>query len=233
MVAQTDLDAEIAANLAVVKAHIADAARAAGRNPESVTLVAVAKAHPAARGGAALKAGHRLFGENRMQEAQAKWPALKETFPDARLHLIGPLQRNKVRAAVALFDVIETVDRPKLAHAIAQEMAHQGRMLDCFVQVNTGEETQKAGVAPREADAFIRDCREDHGLRIRGLMCIPPIDQTPSPHFALLREIAERNGLAELSMGMSADYEVAIRLGATLVRVGTAIFGERPPYRPD
>lgn len=221
----------IAANLAEVKTHIAETAAAAGRPRESVTLVAVGKGHPAERSHAALAAGHRVFGENRVQEAEGKWEALKEEFAEVRLHLIGPLQRNKVRAACALFDTIETVDRPQLARALADEFARSGRPLDCLVQVNTGEEPQKAGIVPREADAFIRLCRDEFALPVRGLMCIPPVDDEPSLHFALLREIARRNGLNELSMGMSADYPIAIRFGATLVRVGSAIFGDRPPVR--
>jgi len=183
--------------------------------------------------GRALAAGQRAFGENRVQEAEAKWPALTAAHPDARLHLIGPLQRNKVRRAVTLFDVIETVDRPKLARALADEMARAGRRPACFIEVNTGEEPQKDGVVPREADAFIRECREALGLPIEGLMCIPPVDEEPSLHFALLREIARRNGLAKLSMGMSADFEIAIAFGATHVRVGTAIFGPRAPIREE
>jgi pyridoxal phosphate enzyme (YggS family) len=221
----------IAANLAEVKTHVAEAAVSAGRPLGSVTLVAVGKGHPAESSRAALEAGHRVFGENRVQEAEGKWEALKGDFPDARLHLIGPLQRNKVRAACALFDVIETVDRPQLARALADEFARSGRPLDCLVQVNTGEEPQKAGIPPAEADAFIKACRDDLGLPVRGLMCIPPVADEPSLHFALLREIARRNGLAELSMGMSADYPIAIRFGATLVRVGSAIFGDRPPFK--
>ena len=218
---------DIAENLAVVKGHMAAAADAAGRAPEDVRLVAVTKAHPADAARAALAAGHRLFGENRVQEGEAKWPGLKARFPDARLHLIGPLQRNKARAAVQLFDVIETVDRPRLATHLARLMDETGRRPDCLIQVNTGAEPQKAGVLPGDADGFIAECREGIGLPVRGLMCIPPADEEPALHFALLAEIAERNGLAELSMGMSADYEAAIRFGATLVRVGTAVFGPR------
>jgi PLP dependent protein len=217
----------IAANLDAVRARIGAAARAAGRLPSSVALVAVGKTHPTASLRAALVAGHRLFGENRVQEAQAKYPALRETFPDLALHLIGPLQTNKVKDAVALFDVIETVDRPRLAAALANEMERSGRCRPCFVEVNTGEEPQKAGVLPADADAFIADCRDRFGLPIGGLMCVPPEDEAPAPHFALLREIARRSGLDLLSMGMSADFEEAIRFGATHVRVGTAIFGPR------
>jgi pyridoxal phosphate enzyme (YggS family) len=221
------MEGVIAANLALVREHIAAAAREAGRPPASISLVAVSKTHPAAAVREALQAGHRRFGENRVQEAEAKYPALREAFPDLALHLIGPLQTNKVREAVALFDVIETVDRPRLAEALAKEMARTGRRLPCLVEVNTGEEGQKSGVLPAAADDFIRDCRERFDLPIRGLMCVPPLDEEPSLHFALLRDIARRNGLGVLSMGMSADYQIAIRFGATHVRVGTAIFGAR------
>lgn len=219
------------ANLAAVLEEIAGAARQAGRNPAEVSLVAVSKTHGPEAIRPVIRAGQRIFGENRVQEAEHKWPALKDEFPDLRLHLIGPLQTNKVRQAVRLFDVIETVDRPRLADALAKEMASQGRHLACYVQVNTGEEEQKAGVMPAEADDFIRYCRDDCGLDVAGLMCIPPVDEEPGLHFAFLREIARRNDLAGLSMGMSADYPVAIEFGATLVRVGTAIFGARAGYR--
>jgi PLP dependent protein len=221
------MEEAIAANLAAVRRRIAAAARAAGRPPESVSLVAVSKTHPAALVSAVLAAGHRLFGENRMQEAAAKYPALRAEFPDLALHLIGPLQTNKVRDAVALFDMIETVDRPRLAAALATEMERIGRRLPCLVEVNTGEEPQKSGVLPAAADAFIDDCRERLELDIRGLMCVPPVDESPAPHFALLQQIARRTGLELLSMGMSADFETAIRFGATHVRIGTAIFGAR------
>jgi hypothetical protein len=218
----------IAANLKQVHEAIAKAAEAAGRDPAKVTLVAVSKVHPAEAVEAALDAGQRVFGENRVQEAQGKYPPLKQRFPDLELHLIGPLQTNKAEDAVELFDVIEVLDRPKLAKALAKAMEKTGRRPTCFVQVNTGEEEQKAGVAPKEADAFIAACREEHGLPVEGLMCIPPLDEEPALHFALLKEIAERNGLEKLSMGMSADFETAVRIGATHVRIGTAIFGERP-----
>lgn len=223
-----DDEPDIAGNLRAVQAEIAAAEKAGDRAPGSVTLVAVGKAHPAARSHAALAAGHRVFGENRVQEAEGKWPTLKEAFPDTQLHLIGPLQTNKVRQAMALFDVFETVDREKLARALAKEMDRSGRRPDCLIQVNTGNEPQKAGVAPERADAFIAQCRDEFDLPVKGLMCIPPVDDEPSLHFALLREIARRHGLSWLSMGMSADYEVAIAFGATHVRVGTAIFGQRP-----
>ena len=220
----------IAANLAVVRGHIEAAARAAGRAADAVTLVAVGKTHGADAIRAALVAGQRIFGENRVQEALGKFPALRGEFPDLALHLIGPLQTNKVKEAIAHFDVIETVDRPRLAEALAREMARTGRRLPCFIEVNTGEESQKSGVFPTAADAFIADCRDRLGLPVVGLMCVPPHDEEPSPHFALLREIARRNGLQGLSMGMSADYQIAIRFGATHVRVGTAIFGARQAY---
>ncbi len=221
-------DPDIAANLAEVQAKVAEAAQAAGRDPAAVTLVAVGKTFPANHMLPALNAGQRAFGENRVQEAEEKWPALRDRFPDLRLHLIGPLQSNKVRKAVDVFDVIETVDRPKLARALANVMAETGRRPDCFIQVNTGAEDQKAGVLPQDADAFIAQCRDDFALPVTGLMCIPPVDEEPSLHFQLLAEIAKRNGLAQLSMGMSADYEIAVAFGATHVRVGSAIFGTRP-----
>ncbi len=221
------IDTDVPANLAQVESAIAAALEKSGRKGARVDLMAVSKTHPAERVRAALAAGHSLFGENRVQEAKAKWPALKAEFPGARLHLIGPLQSNKVRDAVALFDLIETVDRPKLARALAAEMERSGRRPDCFVQVNTGEESQKAGIAPQEADEFIHICREELALSIVGLMCIPPLEEEPSLHFALLARIADRNGLSRLSMGMSHDYEIAIAFGATEVRIGTAIFGPR------
>jgi len=217
----------IAANLAAVRARIEAAASAAGRASDAVTLVTVSKTHPADAVRAALAAGQRAFGENRVQEALAKFPGLRRDFPDLRLHLIGPLQTNKVRDAVAHCDVIETVDRPRLAEALAREMERSGRHLPCFIEVNTGEEPQKAGVFPEKADAFVANCRDRLGLAVVGLMCIPPEGEEPALHFALLREIARRNRLDQLSMGMSADFETAIRFGATHVRVGTAIFGAR------
>ncbi|MDA1323436.1 MAG: YggS family pyridoxal phosphate-dependent enzyme [Proteobacteria bacterium] len=219
----------IAANLVEVERLIAASAAAAGRDPAGVTLVAVSKTHPQSAVREALAAGHRIFGENRVQEAAEKFPALRADFPDLRLHLIGPLQTNKVRDAVQLFDVIETVDRPRLRDALAREAVHAGRDIAVMVQVNTGEEPQKAGILPADADAFIETCRAAGGLALRGLMCIPPVGEEPAMHFALLAEMAKRHGLEQLSMGMSADFEIAIRLGATHVRVGTAIFGHRPP----
>jgi pyridoxal phosphate enzyme (YggS family) len=222
----------IAGHLRDIRTRIAAAATAAGRDPAAVALVAVAKTHPAEAVMAALAAGQNVFGENRVQEAAGKYPALKAAHPALDLHLIGPLQTNKVKDAVALFDAIQTVDREKLARALAAEMARQSRRPRLYVQVNIGEEPQKAGIPPREADAFIRLCREELGLALDGLMCIPPAGLSPAPYFALLREIAQRNGLAGLSMGMSDDFEIAVRLGATMVRVGSAIFGARPPLAP-
>lgn len=216
----------ISANLADILARIAAAARAAGRDPAEVALVAVSKTQDPAAIEAAIAAGQRRFGENRVQEAQAKYPTLKARCARLELHLIGPLQTNKVKEAVALFDVIETLDRPKLADALHREMERQQRRPRLFIQVNTGEEAQKAGVPPGEADAFIAECRA-RGLVIAGLMCVPPVEESPALHFALLREIARRNGIAGLSMGMSGDFETAVRFGATHVRVGTAIFGAR------
>ena len=218
----------VESNLRSVRARIAAAAKTVGRDPAGVTLVAVSKAQPDAQVVAALAAGHRVFGENYVQEAKARWPALRARYQGVVLHMIGPIQTNKARDVVALFDVIETVDRPKLARVLAKEMTQQGRRPACFVQVNTGEEAQKAGVLPAAADAFIAECR-GLALPVVGLMAIPPEAEEPSLHFALLAEIARRNGLEQLSMGMSADYEVAVQFGATHVRVGSAIFGERPP----
>ena len=208
---------------------MATAARAAGRDPSDVRLVAVSKQQPDERVQAVLDAGQRVFGENRVQEAQERWTARRAAHPDLELRLIGPLQTNKVKDALALFDVIETLDRERLASALAAEIGKAGRAPRLYVQVNTGEEPQKAGVIPRETDAFIAACRETHSLNIEGLMCIPPEDEPPAAHFALLAKIAARNGLSKLSMGMSADFETAIRFGATSVRVGSALFGPRLP----
>ena len=223
---------DIAANLSDIRQQIA--AAVAERAPLldesseiSATLVAVSKRQSDDRIDAALAAGQRIFGENRVQEAQERWQSRRTLHEDLFLHLIGPLQTNKSAEAVALFDVIEVVDRPKLARELAKEMKRQNRYLDCYIQVNTGEEPQKSGVLPEEADGFIAMCRDECGLNIIGLMCIPPQDEEPAMHFALLRTIAERNGLAHLSMGMSGDFEEAIRFGATSVRVGSAIFGAR------
>ena len=212
--------------LAQVKSEIAKAAEYCGRKADDVTLVAVSKTHPAAEILPLLRAGHRVFGENRVQEAAEKFPALREQYPDLKLHLIGGLQTNKVKEAVALFDVIETVDRVELAEKLAAEMEKQGRNLPCFVQVNTGEEPQKGGVVPRETISLVEKCRAS-GLNVVGLMCIPPVDDEPSPHFAFLKKLARQAGVRELSMGMSGDYPLAVQQGATFVRVGTAIFGAR------
>ena len=213
--------------LTAVRQRIAAAAQEAGRDPASVTLVAVSKTHGAERVRELLQAGQRTFGENRVQEAEGKFPALKAEYPDLELHLIGPLQTNKAREAVALFDVIQSVDRERLAATLAKEMDRAGRRPRCYIQVNTGEEEQKAGVVPAEVDTFVAACRDTHKLPVVGLMCIPPVDEEPALHFALLAKMAARNGLACVSMGMSADYETAVKLGATHVRVGTALFGER------
>jgi PLP dependent protein len=217
----------IAQNLSDIRTRIAAAEKSAGRPKGAVQLVAVTKTFGPDAVEAAIGAGQSVFGENRVQEAQGKFPALKEKHEGLELHLIGPLQSNKAAEAVALFDVIHTVDRPKIAAALAKEIQKQGRAPKLFVQVNTGAEPQKAGVLPEEADAFIASCRGEHGLIIEGLMCIPPFDENPAPHFALLEKIAGRNGLSELSMGMSSDFESAIPFGATYVRVGSAIFGAR------
>jgi pyridoxal phosphate enzyme (YggS family) len=220
---------DVAAALADVKREIERACREAKRDPASVTLIAVSKTFGPEAIEAAIVAGQGVFGENRVQEAKAKWPELKARHPETALHLIGPLQSNKVKEAVALFDAIHTVDRPSVCEALAKEIAKQGRRPLLFVEVNTGAEPQKAGVLPQDADAFIARCRESFGLEISGLMCIPPMEEAPAPHFALTAKIAERNGLKLLSMGMSADFGLAVAFGATHVRVGSAIFGERHP----
>ena len=214
--------------LTAVRDEIARACRDAGRDPASVTLVAISKTFDASAIEPVIAAGQRIFGENRVQEAKAKWPALTARYRGIELHLVGSLQSNKAKDAVALFDAIHSVDRPSLAEAIAKEIARQGRRPLLFVEINTGAEAQKAGVLPQDADAFLAACRERYGLAISGLMCIPPVDEAPAPHFALTAKIARRNGLALLSMGMSADFPTAIAFGATHVRVGTAIFGTRP-----
>ena len=213
--------------LSAVEQDIARACEHARRDRSSVTLIAVSKTFDAEAIAPVIAAGQRVFGENRVQEAKAKWPGLMSAYPDIALHLIGPLQSNKAREAVALFDAIHSVDRPSICEALAKEIDSQKRRPQLFVQLNTGEEPQKAGVAPAEADAFIVGCREKYGLPISGLMCIPPVDDAPAPHFALTAKIAERNGLKGLSMGMSADFAIAIQFGATHVRVGSAIFGHR------
>ena len=224
---ETPAPNEVPARLRRVLKEIAIAAEAASREPAGVRLVAVTKTVPASVIEEAISAGQRCFGENRVQEAQAKWPALKERHPGIELHLIGPLQSNKVREAVALFDVIETLDRPKLARALAEEMERAGKSPRLFVQVNTGEEPQKAGVSPAETVPFVALCRETFGLSIDGLMCIPPFEEEPAMHFALLAKLAATVGVKELSMGMSGDFARAVAFGATYVRVGTAIFGAR------
>ena len=209
-----------------IRERVAKAEAKAGRPEGSVQLIAVSKVQPIERVEAVLEQGHRLFGENKVQEAQGKWPALKERFDGVDVHLIGPLQTNKARQAMELFSAIHAVDRPKLANTLARLAQEMGHCPDLFVQVNTGEEPQKAGILPADADAFIKEVRE-LDLPLKGLMCIPPVEDTPSLHFALLAKIAERNGIEGLSMGMSGDFEEAIAFGATHVRVGSAIFGER------
>ena len=216
-----------ASGLAHVRAEIARACKDAGRDPATVTLVAVSKTFPAEAIAPVIAAGQRVFGENRVQEAKAKWPPLMERHRGIELHLIGPLQSNKAKEAVALFDAIHSVDRASLCEALGKEIRKQGRSPTLFVQVNTGAEPQKAGVLPQDADAFLAACRDSYGLTISGLMCIPPVDEAPGPHFAMLATIARRNGLQLLSMGMSADFASAIAMGATHVRVGSAIFGGR------
>ncbi|RUT30138.1 YggS family pyridoxal phosphate-dependent enzyme [Arsenicitalea aurantiaca] len=218
-----------AERLAMIGAMIERARRRFGQPPEKVTLVAVSKTFPAEAIAPFINAGQRVFGENRVQEAKTKWPALRALHPDLELHLIGPLQTNKAREAVALFDVIETVDRDKLAGVLAEEMARGGRRLPVFVQVNIGLEPQKAGIAPQEAVAFVTRCRQVHGLEVAGLMCIPPEDQPPGPYFAQLAMLGGEAGVNQLSMGMSGDFETAIGMGATHVRLGSALFGQRPP----
>lgn len=223
----SDAEGDHLAGLRNVRLRIERAAQDCGRKPSDVALVCVSKTFPEYIIDPVLAAGERIFGENRVQEAKQKWPELKARYPGVTLHLIGPLQTNKVKEAVELFDVIETVDRPKLAEALAAEIKKSGKAPKLYVEVNTGAEPQKAGVLPQDADAFIKDCRERLGLQIEGLMCIPPEHEQRSPHFALLAEIAKRNHIPVISMGMSADFELAIQLGATHVRVGTAIFGAR------
>ena len=217
----------ISSHLAEVQQAIAECEKEAGREDGSVTLIAVSKTFDADVIEKALKSGQRVFGENKVQEAKAKWPQLRESYETVELHLIGPLQSNKAKDAVALFDVIHTIDRKKIARSIRVEMEKQGRELGLFIQINTGAEPQKAGILPDEADDFIGFCQVELGLSIRGLMCIPPFDEDPKPHFKMLRKIAKRNDIKELSMGMSSDYTEAIKQGATFVRVGSAIFGHR------
>lgn len=217
---------DVSQNISAVRHVISRVCGECGRDVSQVTLVAVSKMQSADKIHEALRAGQRVFGENRVQEARERWGELKKEYPDITLHLIGPLQTNKVRDAVALFDVIETIDRPEIARAVSKEMKKQNRVLPCFVQVNTGAEEQKAGVLPQDLDSIIQICREED-LSIKGLMCIPPVDEPPALHFAFLRKLAQEHGLSDLSMGMSADYERAVALGATYIRVGTGIFGER------
>jgi pyridoxal phosphate enzyme (YggS family) len=218
---------EICDALSFIRDKIANAEKLAGRESGSTRLIAVSKTFDVEHIRPALVAGHKIFGENRVQEAQGKWPGLKDEYPDIQLHLIGPLQSNKAEDAVALFDVIHTIDREKIAKAIRKEMEKQGRDLELFVQVNTGKEPQKAGIMPEETGRFLEFCRQECRLRIAGLMCIPPVNENPGPHFALLRKLAEENGLQQLSMGMSSDFETAVEMGATYVRIGSAIFGHR------
>ena len=214
--------------LETIQSKIDKAAADTGRNAAEITLIAVSKQQPEARIDSALKEGLRVFGENRVQEAQQRWQPRRPLYPDLELHLIGPLQSNKAADAVALFDILHTIDRPKIAKAVKQEMDKQNRQLTCFIQVNTGEEQQKAGIAPKEIPDFLAFCRSEIGLNIAGLMCIPPVDEAAAMHFALLKTYAEQQSLAHLSMGMSGDFEQAIAFGATYIRVGSALFGERP-----
>ena len=222
-----ELTPDSPSGLAAVERDIARACADAGRERSSVTLIAVSKTFDADAIAPVITAGQHAFGENRVQEAKAKWPALTEAHPGLVLHLIGPLQSNKAKEAVALFDAIHSVDRPSICDALSKEMRAQNRTPELFVQLNTGEEPQKAGISPAQADDFIARCRDHYGLPIKGLMCIPPVDEAPAPHFALTAKIAARNGLTQLSMGMSADFAIAIQFGATHVRVGSAIFGRR------
>ena len=232
MSAVIDADTDVS-GLARVRSEIAAACAEAKRDPATVTLIAVSKTFGTEAIEPVITAGQRVFGENRVQEAKAKWPPLRAAHQGIELHLIGPLQSNKAKEAVALFDAIHSVDRPSIAEALAKEIAKQGRHPTLFVEVNTGEEPQKAGVLPQDADAFIKVCRETHGLTIAGLMCIPPFEEAPAPHFALAAKIAAHNGLKLLSMGMSADFATAVAVGATHIRVGTAIFGGRQKKSPD
>ncbi len=223
----SSLTAHLPTGLSAVEQEIARACKEARRDRSTVTLVAVSKTFDADAIAPVIEAGQRVFGENRVQEAKAKWPGLMSAYPGIALHLVGPLQSNKAKEAVALFDAIHSVDRPSICEALAKEFVSQDRRPQLFVQLNTGEEPQKAGVAPSEADSFIASCREKYRLPISGLMCIPPVDDAPAPHFALTAKIAARNGLNNLSMGMSADFAIAIAFGATHVRIGSAIFGKR------
>lgn len=219
---------DVADNLRSIQSDIAAACKPFHHDPKAITLVAVSKKQPDERIQAALDAGHKVYGENRVQEAYEHWEHRKKQYADLVLHLIGPLQSNKTKEAVALFDVIETVDRPKIAKYLAKEMKEQGRNLPCFIQVNTGEEEQKSGILPKDLPDFFKLCTEEHGLDIQGLMCIPPVDEAPALHFALLKNLAEEHNLSNLSMGMSADYDKAVQMGATHIRIGTGVFGRRP-----
>lgn len=214
--------------LVTIQSKINKAAAGTGRNAAEITLIAVSKQQPEARIDSALKEGLRVFGENRVQEAQQRWQPRRPLYPDLELHLIGPLQSNKAADAVALFDILHTIDRPKIAKAVKHEIDKQNRQLTCFIQVNTGEEPQKAGIAPKEIPDFLAFCRYEIGLNVAGLMCIPPVDEEAAMHFALLKTYAEKQSLAHISMGMSGDFEQAIAFGATYIRVGSALFGERP-----
>jgi len=222
-----NINEELVRNLTTVQATISQAAINAGRNIKDISLVGVSKQQPEDRIDASLAAGLRIFGENRVQEAEARWLQRKRKFSDLEIHLIGPLQTNKVRSAVRLFDVIQTVDRERLAHTLSRVMAEEGRKIPCFVQVNTGEEEQKAGILPSDADAFVRTCIDQYSLNVVGLMCIPPATDVAAPHFSFLKQMADELYLPYVSMGMSADYSAAVELGATHVRVGSAIFGDR------
>ena len=227
-----NINEELVRNLKAVQATISQAAIDAGRNPRDIRLIGVSKQQPEDRIDASLAAGLRVFGENRVQEAQVRWLKRKNIFPDLEIHLIGPLQTNKVRSAIRLFDVIQTVDRERLAHTLGRVMAEEGRNLPCFVQVNTGEEEQKAGISTSDAEAFVRTCIDKYALNIVGLMCIPPAKDVAAPHFAFLQQMADQLNLPNTSMGMSGDYPAAVELGATHVRVGSAIFGDRTLNAP-
>jgi len=227
-----NVNEDLIRNLTTVQTAISQAAIDAGRNPEDISLIGVSKQQPEDRIDAALAAGLRVYGENRVQEAESRWLARRSKFTDLELHLVGPLQTNKVRSAVRLFDVIQTVDRERLAHTLGRVMAEEGRHLPCFVQVNTGEEEQKAGISPGDTNAFVTACVDKYALNIVGLMCIPPVQDVAAPHFAFLKQMADQLDLPYVSMGMSADYPAAVELGATHVRVGSAIFGDRAHNAP-
>jgi len=227
-----NINKELVRSLTAVRANISQAANDAGRNIKDISLIGVSKQQPEDRIDASLAAGLRIYGENRVQEAEARWLDRRKKFTDLEIHLIGPLQTNKVRSAVRLFDVIQTVDRERLAHTLSRVMAEEGRNLPCFVQVNTGEEEQKAGISPRDTKAFVRTCIDKYALNIVGLMCIPPAQDVAAPHFAFLKQMADQLDLPYVSMGMSADYPSAVELGATHVRVGSAIFGDRASNLP-